>query len=91
MAAAAIPAVAAEKPADEAVGPMMFEHTCDRGASRLTPEEVTEIQKEAPWMYRGCGTRFRWWFGMPVICPNCGWHYVFTIEDVKTNFYKRVQ
>jgi hypothetical protein len=92
-AVAAIPAgaVVAEKAADEAVGPMMFEHTCDGGASRLTPQRVAEVQKDYPWTYRGCGTKFRWYFGTTAICPNCGYHYLLTIEDVKSNFYKRVQ
>jgi anaerobic selenocysteine-containing dehydrogenase len=92
-AAAAIPAgaIVAKKASDEAVGPMMFEHVCDHGASRYTPEYVNESQKDAPWRYRGCGTRFRWWFGVPPICPSCGWHYILTLEDIKTHFYKRVQ
>jgi hypothetical protein len=92
-AAAAIPvgAIVTEKAAGEAVGPMMFEHVCDHGASRLTPEEVAEAQKEYTGAYRGCGTRFRWWFGTNAICPNCGWHYLLTIEDIKNHFYKRVQ
>ena len=92
-AAAAIPAgaIVAEKAAGEAVGPMMFEYVCDHGASRCTPEYIAEVQKESPWMYRGCGTRFRWWFGSMPICPTCGYCYQLTIEDIKNHFYKRVQ
>ena len=92
-ATAAIPAgaIVAEKAAGEAVGPMMFESVCDGGASRLTPEQVAEIQKEAPWMYRGCGTRFRWWWGTAAMCPICGYQYLVTLEDIKNHFYKRVQ
>ncbi len=90
-AAVALPAVAVEKPAEEAVGPMMFEHTCDGGASRITPQEVAEAQKECPWMFRGCGTKFRWWMGTVAMCPNCGYHYPLSLEDIKNNFYKRIQ
>ena len=92
VAAAAVPAgVSAEKPESASIGPMMFEHTCDGGASRHTPEEVAEVQKDYPWMYRGCGTRFRWWWGTPALCPNCGYAYQVNLEDIKTNFYKRIQ
>ena len=90
-AAAAVPEIADAKPAEEAVGPMMFEHTCDGGASRMKPEEVAEAQKEYPWLYRGCGTKFRWWFGYHAVCPNCGYHYLQTMDDVKSGFYKRIQ
>ena len=90
-AAAAVPEIAEAKPAEEAIGPMMFEHTCDGGASRNTPEYNKEIQREYPWMYRGCGAKFRWYFGTQAICPYCGYTYLVTIEDVKTGFYKRVQ
>ena len=90
-AAAAVPEIADAKPPSEAVGPMMFEHTCDGGASRVTPEIVRETQKEAPWMYRGCGTKFRWYWGTNAYCPNCGYCYLVTLEDVKSGFYKRIQ
>ena len=44
-AAAAIPAGAVEvdKAIDEAVGPIMYEHVCDGGKSRYTPEEIAEV------------------------------------------------
>jgi hypothetical protein len=89
-AAAAVPEIADAKPA-EPVGPMMFEHTCDGGASRLTLKEVREVQKEAPWMYRGCGTTFRWYFGTLAMCPNCGYAYCVELKDIKSGFYKRIQ
>ena len=41
-AAAAVPEIADAKPAEEAVGPMMFEHTCDRGKSRLDAEQLKD-------------------------------------------------
>lgn len=28
----------------------------------------------------GCGTKFRWFLGMPPICPKCGKQYTYTIE-----------
>lgn len=91
VAAAAVPAIADAKPADEAVKPVILEHTCDGGASRITPEEVKEIQKEAPWMYRGCGTKFQFYWGNYAYCPNCGYAYICSLEDLKTGFYKRIQ
>lgn len=90
-AAAAVPEIADAKPAEEAVGPMIFEHTCDRGRSRHTEEEAKEIQKDAPWALVGCGTRFRWYWGTQAICPTCGWTYLLSLEDIKTGFYKRIQ
>lgn len=88
----AIPAaaVAVDKTASEAVGPIMFEHTCDGGSSRYTPAEIAEMKESWPTRYVGCGTKFRWYFGTASMCPNCGFHYLVTIEDVKNNFYRRV-
>ena len=90
-AAAAVPEIADAKPPSEAVGPMMFEHTCDGGKSRYTHQQVSDWEKECPWKTWGCGTTFRFWWGMPAHCPNCGYAYMVTIEDVKAGFYRRIQ
>ena len=94
LAALAVPEVAAaEKPEDklDQARPIILEHVCDHGASRYDPKELAEIQKEAPWIGVGCGTRFQWHWGTASICPNCGYHYLVTLEDLKNNFYKRVE
>lgn len=91
-AATAIPNIAAveTKQADDAVGPIMFEHICDNGSSRYTTEELEEFKRTYPERYSGCGTRFRWYFGTMAICPNCGIAYSVSLDDAKKGFYKRV-
>jgi hypothetical protein len=92
LAVAAVPVAAVEisKPSDDAVGPILLEHVCDAGSSRYTTKEIAEMKKDWPERYLGCGTKFRWYFGMMPICPNCGFHYQLTLEDIKTGFYKRI-
>ena len=91
-AAAAIPAGAVEvdKAIDEAVGPIMYEHVCDGGKSRYTPEEIAEVESYRPRQW-GCGTRFRWYFGVPPHCPKCGWAYDSTLKVLNSGIYKRIQ
>ena len=97
VAAAAIPsgAVAVDKTIDEAVGPIMLEHVCDRGWNTAPQEyreywEAEERRAGAPQILKGCGTRFRWFFGVPPICPNCGWMYELTLEILRSGRYKRI-
>ena len=86
LGALAVPAAAMKK--EEPIGPrpLLLEHTCDNGWNRLTPEQKRSLDS----LYRGCGTKYQWWFGCPSICPNCGFHHYVTLEDVKTGYYRRV-
>jgi len=91
-AAVAVPtgAVAVDKAVEEAVGPIMFEHVCDGGKSRWNPEDLAEYEKAFPGRKWGCGTRFRWYFGVPPVCPKCGWLYESRLEDLTSGVYKRI-
>lgn len=90
---AAIPVAAtiADNPKEKAVGPILLEHVCDGDKSRYTPEEIQEMGKDYPGRHWGCGTRFRWYLGVPPVCPNCGWRYLLSLEDLKNGTYKTVQ
>jgi hypothetical protein len=91
VAAAAIPtgAVAGDKTVDEAIGPIILEHVCDGGKSHYTPKEVAEFESYGPRQW-GCGTRFRWYFGVPPYCPKCGRAYEMTLAVLESGVYKRV-
>lgn len=91
VAAAAIPtgAVAVDKTVDEAIGPIILEHVCDGGKSHYTPKEVAEFESYGPRQW-GCGTRFRWYFGVPPYCPKCGRAYEMTLAVLESGVYKRV-
>jgi len=59
-AALAIPAGAvAVEVTDKAVGPIMYEHVCDGGRSRYSPEDLKWAEEHGRTQW-GCGTRFRW-------------------------------
>jgi hypothetical protein len=92
IAAAAIPfgAIEINKTDDEAIGPIMYEHVCDHGKSGWNPKDLTEYEKEHPGRVWGCGTRFRWYFGVPPFCPKCGWAYEMTIKAISEGRYKLV-
>ena len=90
-AAAAVPEIADAKPTEELVKPIILEHVCDGGRSRMSEEDVKKAQAEAPWMFRGCGTRFQWHWGHYGCYPNCGYCYCCTLDDLKTGVYKRIQ
>ena len=90
LGAAAAVGMKAETPTD-AVKPIILEHVCDHGASLLTAEELREVQTEAPWRYKGCGTRFQWHFGVQPYCPKCGWAYESSITILKSGRYRIVQ
>jgi hypothetical protein len=68
--ALAVPAAAIAEPEVE---PIIFEHTCDGGRSGLSEEK--RKRWDSPYCYNGCGTTFRWHFGVSPICPKCGWAY----------------
>jgi len=71
-------------------GPIMYEHVCDAGRSRYTPEEIKWAEENGR-TYWGCGTRFRWYFGVPPYCPKCGWLYEMTIKVLESGIYRRIQ
>lgn len=90
---AALPALEA-KPIKK-TGPILLERTCDRGWNSLTPEQQKEQTLYAQRqgfdvrIYQGCGTTFQWYFGgggYPT-CPNCGYCYMVTLEDLKSGRY----
>jgi hypothetical protein len=85
-AAIAVPATsyAIESQKDEGViGPVLLERVCDGGKPRMTAEEWERWNKESPIRFRGCGTRFRWYLGVGCVCPRCGTHFVYTVDDLK--------
>jgi anaerobic selenocysteine-containing dehydrogenase len=81
---AAVPAASyavAKSKDSSVVGPILLERVCDHEKSRMSEEEW--MYTKAHSNYLGCGTRFRWYLGMSCICPNCGWTYIYTHEDLK--------
>ena len=70
---------------NDVVGPVMLERVCDREKSKYSAEEWQEIVKLRG--FTGCGTRFRWYLGVPCMCPHCGWMYQYTHEDLKKKLY----
>lgn len=86
--------------ADSASGddlrPLLLEHTCDWGRNRYTAEQVAESEADylqatgAP-RYWGCGTTFRWYFGVQPYCPKCGYCYETTIEVLRAGAYRIVE
>ncbi len=73
----------------EAIEPILLEHVCDEGKSRYSPEYIKWREENTSRQW-GCGARFRWYFGVPPICPNCGWQYELTLDMLKAGFYKRI-
>lgn len=84
-AAAAVPEIADAKP--KTVGPSLYEFTCNGGKHLYTPEEI----QDRPGRIWGCGTTFRWWFGLPIYCPKCGYAYEATIKAYEDGRYKLIQ
>jgi hypothetical protein len=88
-AAAAVPlapAVVSATPNDT-VGPLLLERVCD-WFEGYTPEQKAEALKENPGRYAGCGIRFRWYFGSGCMCPQCGWTYCVTLEDIRSKRFQ---
>jgi hypothetical protein len=90
LGALAVPVVAKADDPEPAIQPIILEHTCDGGKSRYTSEEIREIESYGPRQW-GCGTTFRWHFGVNPYCPNCGWAYEWTIPLLKRGVYHVVQ
>lgn len=89
-AAAAVPAMATvprSKNVSRAVGPVLLERVCDGERSKFTPEEWKHLDSTYPNHFRGCGTRFRWYWGCQCFCPECGWQYLYTIEQMRAKQY----
>ena len=82
--------LAVKEKKEEAIKPILLEHVCDCGASRVTAEEIAEARVYYPWAYIGCGTRFQWYWGTNPMCPTCGFVYNVTLDDLKSGFYKRI-
>ena len=82
-----MPATAVE-PRD-VVGPILLERVCDYNKPSYTTEGVREMEAaHYPGWRWGCGTKFQWFFGMMCICPNCGYHYLMTLEMLKSGKYR---
>lgn len=85
-AVAALPAASAVSellPPRKVVAPILLERTCD-GEWKNQKEYEAACANAGYRLLRGCGTVFQWYAGMTVVCPNCGHHYLCTLEDVKS-------
>jgi hypothetical protein len=71
--------------ADDVIGPVVLERVCDCGKSQMSAEDW-KIQVENHWNH-GCGTRFRWYLGVPCFCPHCGWAYSYTNDDLRKKLF----
>jgi hypothetical protein len=80
--------VAAEIKSPETVGPILLERVCDFNKSSYTAEGIREMEaaRYPGWTW-GCGTKFQWYFGSMCVCPNCGYHYLLTLEMLKSGKY----
>ena len=70
------------------VGPILCERYCDSGRELLKPSEMAAIYKgEVHSSTLGCGTKFRWYFGMMATCPKCGRHYDTPFSEATKKFF----
>ena len=81
LAAAVLP-VSAETLRPEKKSPAMLERTCDGGWE--SPVARAKAEAECGHRLPGCGTVFQWYIGMQCMCPNCGYHYSYLLQDVKS-------
>lgn len=70
----------------DVIGPILLERVCDHEKSRMSAAEWKEFAAQYPG-HLGCGTRFRWYWGLVCICPNCGWTYLYTLNDLKNKVF----
>jgi hypothetical protein len=71
--------------ADDVIGPVVLERVCDCGKSQMSAEDW-KIRVENHWD-NGCGTRFRWYLGVPCVCPRCGYSYAYTLGDLEKKLF----
>lgn len=70
----------------QVIGPILLQRTCDAGQQEFPEDHADKIArrlKGEPAGYFGCGTIFRWWWGMQCLCPGCGVLYQTKITDIK--------
>src|ERR1700723_3813229 len=87
LAGAVLPA-SAEILRPEKKGPILLERTCDGGWESQGQYDAASREVGCQ-LFRGCRTVFQWYWwlsGYPT-CPNCGYCYLCTLEDVKSGRY----
>jgi hypothetical protein len=81
-----------------AIPPRLCERVCDAGRTEMCAEDILKYTADLAKQYGesfmllhpympGCGTRFQWYWGMNVLCPNCGRLYESKFEYLKSGKY----